>query len=117
MEWLAEWSGQEVQEAWAQQLADLLAWGLLGALLLLFLLLVLFPSTVKRRRFWCHLNRREVEVEFEERGVPGWRQPVAVKSCSVFDPPTAVTCRRHCLDPAFRRQWPPALPIETSKQP
>jgi hypothetical protein len=43
----------------------------------------------RRRRFWCPLHRREVEVEFDERGLPGFRRQVAVKSCSVFDPPTA----------------------------
>lgn len=66
---------------------------------------MLFSRATRRRRFWCALSRREVEVEFEEWGLPGLRQPVAVRSCSVFDPPTAVTCGRRCLDPVFRHQW------------
>jgi len=65
----------------------------------------------RRRRSWCALVEREVEVEYDTRGLPGFRAAVAVRACSVYDPPTAVECRRRCLDPAFRRQWPPALPI------
>lgn len=66
---------------------------------------------VRRRRFWCALYEREVEVEFEERGLPGLREAVAVNSCSVFEPPAAVTCGRRCVDIAFRRQWEAPLPI------
>jgi hypothetical protein len=33
-----------------------------------------------------------------------------VLSCSRFEPPSAIACQRHCLNAAFRRQWPPALP-------
>lgn len=66
---------------------------------------------VRRRRFWCAWSRREVEVEFETRGLPGFRRVVTVRSCSAFDPPTAIECRRRCLDAAFRRQWEPPLPV------
>lgn len=62
------------------------------------------------RHFWCGLNRDEVEVEFEERGVPGFRAAHVVR-CSAFDPPTAVACARSCVDGTFRRRWPPSLPV------
>ena len=68
-------------------------------------------SALRRRRLWCALVEREVEVEFEERGLPGLRWQYAVQTCTAFDPPAHVECRRRCLDVAFRRQYPPALPI------
>ena len=64
-----------------------------------------------RRHFWCAFSRQEVEVEFEVRGLPGFRYPVAVVSCPAWDPPTAIGCRRPCRHAAFRRQWPWALPV------
>lgn len=67
---------------------------------------------VRSRRVWCALLEREVLVTFEERGLPGFRSPVAVRTCSAFDPPSAVACHRRCVDSTFRRQWPWALPIE-----
>jgi len=63
--------------------------------------------------FWCALAERDVEVEFVTEGIPVLRTPNGVKSCSAFDPQTAVACHRRCLDPAFRRQWQPALPVST----
>jgi hypothetical protein len=89
-------------------------WELLGAVVTIVILVSVFlsatRSTVQRHRFWCAQSRREVEVEFEVRGLPGFRK-MTVRSCSVFDPPTAVRCRRRCVDIAFRRQWEPPLPI------
>lgn len=111
MEWPIAWSGEEAREAWVQSFTDVLGWGLLGALLFLVPLLILFSSAIRRRRFWCAQSRRDVEVEFEEHGLPGFRRAVAVRSCSVFDPPTAVRCKRRCLDAAYRRQWEPTLPV------
>ena len=67
--------------------------------------------TTRRSVFWCARADRDVEVEFETRGV-FWTVR-GVKSCSVFAPPTAVICHRRCLDSTFRRQWPPALPVYT----
>lgn len=61
---------------------------------------------VARRRFWCAAAEREVEVSFVETGLPGFRRPVAVRSCSMFDPSTAVTCRRNCLDRDVRVKLP-----------
>lgn len=65
----------------------------------------------RRRRFWCAQTRREVEVEFEEHGLPGLRWQGAVLSCSIFEPPTRVAYGRRCLSSAFRRQWPSPLPV------
>jgi hypothetical protein len=67
------------------------------------------------RHFRCALQERDVEVTFEERGIPGLRWSAAVTSCSAFDPPTAIDCRRQCLDSTFRRQWEPALPVMTDR--
>lgn len=70
-------------------------------------------TAVHSRRVWCASLECEVSVTFEERGLPGFRSPVAVESCTAFDPPSAVTCQRRCVDAAFRRQWPWALPIKS----
>ena len=60
-----------------------------------------------RRRFWCALHQRDVEVRFASRGL--LPAPLAVLSCSAFEPGHAVACRRRCMDARYRRQWPPAL--------
>lgn len=62
-----------------------------------------------KRRVWCADLGREVEVEFEERGLPGLRWKTRVRSCSAFDPATDVTCRRRCIDPQYRRRWTPPM--------
>ncbi len=62
---------------------------------------------------WCALARCDVDVEFELRGIPGLRGPRAVRTCSAYEPPTAIVCGRRCLDADFRRQWEPALPVYT----
>ena len=59
-----------------------------------------------RRRFWCASAKREVEVSFRETGLPGFRRPMAVQSCSRFDRPTEVTCQRDCLDRDVRVKLP-----------
>jgi nucleotide-binding universal stress UspA family protein len=64
-----------------------------------------------RRRFWCASSGRDVEVDFVERGIPGFPTSVAVTGCSAFEPPTAIDCQRRCADVAFRRQWEAALPL------
>ncbi len=63
-----------------------------------------------RRGFWCRLAGREVETEFETRGlVPRLR---TVVSCSAFECGDAIACRRRCLDASYRRQWePPLVPV------
>jgi nucleotide-binding universal stress UspA family protein len=75
------------------------------------------PPVVRLRRIWCAEHREEVEVEFEMRGLPGLRHPAAVRSCTAFDPPTAVACSRGCLDPVFRKQWEPPLPVRDRLMP
>ena len=111
MEVPMEWAGAEAGEMWIQGLADALGWGMLAALLFMVPLVVLFSRAIRRRRFWCAQARRDVEVEFQEHGLPGFRWSAAVKSCSVFDPATAVACQRRCLDAQFRRQWDGPLPV------
>ena len=64
-----------------------------------------------RRRFSCAWSGRDVEVESVVRGLPGPGPVVGVHGCSTYDAPTAIECQRRCLDPAFRRQWEPALPV------
>ena len=71
----------------------------------------LFGRTRGRWSFRCALAGHDVEVEFAERRFFGFPRPRAVCQCSAFDPPTAVGCRRQCLDRAYRTQWEYALPI------
>jgi len=89
-------------DAWAE-------WIWLGAADALIALLVGFALQLflprSRRRLWCGVQRRVVDVEFEECGLPGFRLATDVKRCSAFDPPTAVACGRWCLDRACRRRW------------
>jgi hypothetical protein len=91
----------------------MLGWGLLiwagVAATLAVLLLPIATEAVRRRRFWCARVQREVEVEFEEHGLIGFRRAMAVRSCSVFDPPTEVGCRRSCLDRDARALTPMTL--------
>lgn len=101
MDWPIASPGWDVQVAWVDR-ASMLGWGVLiwagVAATLAVLLLPIATQAVRRRRFWCARAQREVEVEFEEHGLIGFRRAVAVRSCSVFDPPTHVHCRRSCLD-------------------
>lgn len=102
--------------AWIQDVADVVAWTIplwIGFAALTFLIPLALAHTVRRHSFWCRDGRREVEVKFEERGLPGFRRALAVRACSRFDPPNAVCCRRRCLDPDFRSKWEPALPSAT----
>jgi hypothetical protein len=100
--------GWDVQEGWVEGAANALAWGIFGwgAVVATVVLLAMLGITTRRRRFWCRGAQREVEVEFQESGVPGFAR-VRVLSCSVFDPPTAVSCRRDCIDPDRRFLLPP----------
>ena len=100
----------EVEEVVVQGVTVGLALGLLGFLLLLLPLAIPRLVVRRRRHFWCATGREGVDVEFEEQGLPGFRT-IAVLSCSRFEPPSAIACQRRCLDAAFRRQWPPALPV------
>lgn len=112
MDWPIASPGWDVQVAWVDR-ASMLGWGVLiwagVAATLAMLLLPIATQAVRRRRFWCVRARREVEVEFEEHGLIGFRRAVAVRSCSMFDPPTQVGCRRSCLDQDARARLPMAL--------
>ena len=113
MDWPIASPGWDVQEAWAES-ATMVGWGVLiwagVAATLAVLLLPIATQAVRRRRFWCARAQREVEAEFEERGLIGFRRAVAVLSCTVFDPPTQVRCRRSCLDQDVRVRLPMTLP-------
>jgi hypothetical protein len=113
MDWPMAAPGWDVQEAWVQS-ANTFGWGVLiwagVAATLAVLLLPIATRAVRRRRFWCAWVQGEVEVEFEEHGLIGFRRAVAVRSCSVFDPPTHVGCRRSCLDQAVRVRLPMTSP-------
>jgi hypothetical protein len=93
---------------------SIVGWGVLiwaaVALTLVVLLLPIATRAVRRRRFWCDRVEGEVDVEFEEHGLIGFRRAVAVRSCSVFDPPTGVSCRRSCLGHDVRARLPMTLP-------
>ena len=109
MGWPTEAVGWDVQEVWVESAANALAWGILGwgAVVATVVLLGALVIRNRRRRFWCMGAQREVEVEFEERGLPGFRT-TTVLTCSVFDPPTAVSCHRDCLNPDRQLLVPPA---------
>jgi hypothetical protein len=108
MGWPAETVGWDVQEAWVESAANALAWGIFGwgAVVATVVLLAMLGMRNRRRSFWCRGAQREVEVEFQERGVPGFVR-TRVLTCSVFDPPTAVSCHRDCVDPDRRLLLPP----------
>jgi len=89
-----------------------LAWmTLLGTLTVALARLIWASLRVLRpRRFWSPAVSRDVEVSFEEWGPPRFRQALRVASCSVFDPASALACRRVCLDGTRR---PPSAPFRT----
>ena len=84
---------------------------LVGFLLMVGERTALFGRARHRRAFHCAHAGREVEVEFADRRLFGWRRPTRVMRCSAFDTPTTIECRGACLDSTFRRQWPFALPV------
>jgi hypothetical protein len=103
MGWPTESAGWDIQEAWVDSAANALGWGILGwgVVVATIVLLGVLAVRNRRRHFWCKGVGHDVEVTFEERGLPGFRK-TTVLSCRVFDPPTAVSCRRDCLDPDYR---------------
>ena len=106
--------GWSVEEAWVRSAADVLAWTILswgvGLAMVALLMLVLVTRVVRRRRFWCAPALREVEVEFEERGLLGFRQSTAVLSCSAFECPGEISCGRQCLRAEGRVRVPVDFP-------
>lgn len=107
------WDGQA--QAWVETMSQaywwvFLAWAAGAGALFLLMTFVFVPAV--RRRFWCAEARRAVDVVFEEYGVPGWRRPFAVVTCSAFDPPADVRCSRDCLCSAARIPLADAPPVE-----
>ena len=92
------WSGEET--AMIQTAADAMGWAAFiwaAAFVLVALILTLLATCVVRRRaFWCPGVGREVEVEFEDRGLLGFRRH-DVLTCSAFEHPHELTCGRDCL--------------------
>ncbi|HLC40747.1 MAG TPA: hypothetical protein VJO34_03860 [Methylomirabilota bacterium] len=63
------------------------------------------PGAIRavRRTFWCPFKGRNATAEIQEQVWDG--TPVDVTQCSLFAPPSAVTCERLCLT---LRKLPPA---------
>jgi len=116
MDWPMGPGGGELHQAWTQSAADSLGWGILAWAMVVtgvvLLMVVMVPRVLRRRRFWCAEAEREVEVEFVEEGLMGFRRPVAVRTCSVFEPATAVQCRRRYLNRDVRVRLPMIPPRE-----
>ncbi len=98
MDWFAAAPWDDPGALLVEAVATLFAWGsMVVAVLFLVLSVTAIVVVYRRRRFWCVPAGRTAEVEFEEVGLPGRRRAVAVHSCSLFSPPTHVTCDRSCL--------------------
>ena len=112
MDWLTEFVVWDVEAVWVEGTVNAMAWAIFGWGLLVatVLLLSMLGMRTRRRRFWCAGAHRDVEVEFEERGIPGFRKVVAVLTCTAFDAPSDVSCNRRCLDPDHRLKGPIADP-------
>jgi hypothetical protein len=109
------WGNEAIQETMLQGVAELFAYlAIVVAVLLLVSLALFITQSERRRRFYCAPSGLEVEVKFDERGLPGMRRTVGVLSCSAFEPPDAVRCPRRCLDEDVRGLWQawPALPVK-----
>jgi hypothetical protein len=89
MDWamISGWSGMV---SWG-----LVAWAAGAALVVL--LATVAASRPAHRHFRCEQAGCDVDVEFEEHGVPGLRRFIAVRRCSALEPTTAVTCGSSCL--------------------
>lgn len=98
--------------AWVHSVAEALCSGLLvwAIVVALFLSVLTLLVVVRRRRVWCLQSQRDLDVDFQEFGLPGRRQPIAVLSCSAFSPPTRVLCDRACL---HRQDW---APMESARE-
>jgi hypothetical protein len=92
------WTGEEV--AVVRSAAEAMGWAsfawAVGFALLTLALTVVATRVVKRRAFWCSGAGRDVEVEFEDWGLLGFRRH-DVLSCSAFEHPDEITCGRACL--------------------
>jgi hypothetical protein len=101
----------------SQSAADAYGWIIVGFVLAIAIVACVALAAgvfIIRRHFWCASTEREVEVNFLETGFPGFRRPVAVRRCSMFDPSTEMTCSRDCLDRGVRVKLPMAPLFEHS---
>ena len=101
------WTGEET--AMMQTVADAIGWASIiwavGFALLALLLTLLAARVVRREAFWCPGVRREVEVEFEDTGLLGFRRR-DVLTCSALEHPGEITCGRDCLRAGGRVRLP-----------
>src|SRR5690348_16650009 len=81
-------------DTWILSCLTVAALPLAVALLVVAAAAAIEPRTLGRR-FWCALSRREAEVRFAARGLLS--APCDVVSCSIFEPGSAIACRRRCL--------------------
>ena len=115
MEWLEPWSGDGLTvwfQTWVEGFITFIAasvLALLAASIPVVLVLMAGPREV-RRRFWCRLADRDVEVHFLRHGL--FKPLVSVQYCSTFESGEPA-CRRRCIDGNYRRQWEPSLPVLT----
>lgn len=117
MDWFAAVQWDDPEPLLVEAFATLFVWGSV-VVAVLFLVLSVTAATVvyRRRRFWCVQAGRIAEVEFEEVGLPVCRRAVAVHSCSLFSPPTLVTCDRWCLAAEISARRPLTPPLEGGTQ-
>lgn len=104
----AEVMAFQVTQEWdalMQALTTVLAWTAWLGVVAIALGSVMEAScrAVRPRRFRCPSAGRDVEVLFEEAGVPGFRQTLRVVECSAFEPAATIACRRGCKDATRRR--------------
>ncbi|MBI3634978.1 MAG: hypothetical protein HY216_02010 [Candidatus Rokubacteria bacterium] len=59
-------------------------------------------------RFWCREVDRDVEVTLEGH---------AIVACTAFDSPTAIACRRQCMDTMYRWRYAPPTFFDAPKIP
>lgn len=89
-----------IREAWiesVQGMADAIGSAMLIGLFVLVPMAVLLAPRRQRRRIVCPLRGQAMHVQFDAWGVPGVLWSATVRSCSAFDPPTAVHCDGACL--------------------
>ena len=106
-----------IRDAWIvslQSFADVIGWAMLTALIILLPMAVLLTPRRQRRRIVCPLKGHAMRVQLDACGIPGLLWSATVRSCSAFDPPTAVACDGACLcgwagkGAGVGRQVPPA---------
>jgi hypothetical protein len=115
MEWLEPWSSDGLTvwfQSWVEGFITFMAACLLALLAVAVPVALAFTSGPHevRRRFWCRLAGRDVEVQFVRRGL--FKPLVSVQNCSAFESGEPA-CRRRCINRKYRRQWEPSLPVLT----